>query len=106
MDVSVRASEDLGGVSPVQLRALTALRRKGEANLAQLAEEMGVTVSTTSRLVDRLVSVDWVVRAPSPHNRREISLTLSDSGEQLLRRYDRRRAELLKDCLDRVPAPR
>ena len=55
MDASVRASGELGGLSPVQLRALTALRRLAEANLAQLAEEMGVTVSTTSRLVDRLV---------------------------------------------------
>src|SRR5690349_21662073 len=59
MDASVRASGELGGLSPVQLRALTALRQVGEANLAQLAEEMGVTVSTTSRLVDRLVTADW-----------------------------------------------
>src|SRR4051794_3457568 len=53
MDASVRASGELGALSPVQLRALTALRQLSEANLAQLAEEMGVTVSTTSRLVDR-----------------------------------------------------
>ena len=48
MDASVRASGELGGPSPVQLRALTALRRMTGANLAQLAEEMGVTVSTTA----------------------------------------------------------
>src|SRR4051812_15099158 len=94
MDASVRASGDLGGLSPVQLRALTALRQLAEANLAQLAEEMGVTVSTTSRLVDRLVSADWVHRASSPHNRREIRLTLTESGKRLLRRYDKRRVEL------------
>src|SRR4051795_12790673 len=79
MDASVRASGELGNLSPVQLRALTALRQLGEANLAQLAEEMGVTVSTTSRLVDRLVTADWVSRKPSPHNRREISLTLGET---------------------------
>ncbi len=106
MDASVRASGELGGLSPVQLRSLTALRRLSEANLAQLAEEMGVTVSTTSRLVDRLVSADWVHRAPSPHNRREIRLTLTESGKRLLRRYDKRRVELLKECLQRVPAER
>ena len=77
MDASVRAADDLGGLSPVQLRALTALRRAAGANLATLAEEMGVTVSTASRLVDRLVSAEWVHRSPSPHNRREISLTLA-----------------------------
>jgi DNA-binding MarR family transcriptional regulator len=106
MDVSVRAAEDVGGVSPVQLRALTALRKKGQANLAQLAEEIGITVSTASRLVDRLVGADWVHRTPSETNRREISLTLTEEGKRLLRRYDRRRVMLLKECLERVPADR
>jgi DNA-binding MarR family transcriptional regulator len=106
MDVSIRATEELGTPSPVQLRALTALRKLGEANLAQLSEEMGVTVSTTSRLVDRLVGADWVHRGPSPNNRREISLTLSDAGKRLLRRFDKRRVELLRECLHRVPGDR
>jgi DNA-binding MarR family transcriptional regulator len=106
MDASVRASEDGGGVSPVQLRALTALRQKGEANLAQLAEDIGITVSTASRLVDRLVGAEWVHRAQSEADRREISLTLTDHGRRLLRRFDRRRVVLLKECLERVPAER
>ena len=106
MDVSVRATAELGSLSPVQLRALTALRMLEEANLAQLSEEMGVTVSTTSRLVDRLVGADWVHRGPSPNNRREISLTLSDAGKRLLRRYDKRRVELMRECLHRLPAER
>ena len=106
MDASVRASGELGVLSPVQLRALTALRQLTEANLAQLAEEMGVTVSTTSRLVDRLVAADWVHRAPSPHNRREISLTLTETGKRLLRRYDKRRVELLGERLQRLPQDR
>ena len=103
MDASVRASQDVGGVSPVQLRALTALRQKSEANLAQLAEEIGITVSTASRLVDRLVAADWVHRAPSETNRREISLTLTDTGKRLLRRFDQRRVVLLKECLEHLP---
>jgi DNA-binding MarR family transcriptional regulator len=106
MDASIRATADLGGPSPVQLRALTALRQLGEANLAQLSDEMGVTVSTTSRLVDRLVGADWVHREPSPNNRREISLTLTPTGKRLLTRYDDRRVELLRECLRRLPADR
>ena len=106
MDVSVRATAELGSMSPVQLRALTALRMLGKANLAQLSEEMGVTVSTTSRLVDRLVGADWARRGPSPNNRREISLTLSEAGRRLLRRYDERRVELMRECLQRLPVER
>ena len=106
MDASVRASEDVGGVSPVQLRALTALRQKREPNLAQLAEDIGITVSTGSRLVGRLVTAGWVHRAPSESNRREVSLTLTDTGKRLLRRYDRRRVALMREFLERVPAER
>ena len=106
MDVSIRATAELDGPSPVQLRALTALRQLGEANLAQLSDEMGVTVSTTSRLVDRLVGAGWVHREPAVHNRREISLTLTQPGRRLLRQFDDRRVELLRECLDRVPADR
>jgi DNA-binding MarR family transcriptional regulator len=103
MDASVRAADDLDGLSPVQLRALTVLWQQPGANLAQLAEQMGVTVSTTSRLVDRLSSGAWVSRRPAEHNGREISLTLTDAGIAVLRRYDDGRLRRLHECLDRLP---
>jgi DNA-binding MarR family transcriptional regulator len=106
MDASVRAADDLGGLSPVQLRALTALRQVGRANLGTLAQNMGVTVSTASRLVDRLVSAGWVHRAPSPDNGREISLRLTDDGRSLLHRFDERRLLRLRSHLSRVPPER
>jgi DNA-binding MarR family transcriptional regulator len=102
----VRAADDLGGLSPVQLRALTALSRVDRANLGTLAENMGVTVSTASRLVDRLVSAGWVDRAPSPHNGREISLRLTDAGGSLLHRFDDRRLLRLRSHFARVAPER
>src|SRR3978361_1146549 len=68
--VATRAADAPGGVSVVQLRALTVLRDLGTASLVQLAEGMGVTASTTSRLVDRLVSAGHAERRPSPERRR------------------------------------
>jgi DNA-binding MarR family transcriptional regulator len=106
MDASVRAADDLGELSPVQLRALTGLRHAEGTNLAGLAEDMGVTVSTASRLVDRLVSAEWVNRRPSPHNGREISLSLTEAGASLLRRFDDRRLLRLRDYLARVAPER
>jgi DNA-binding MarR family transcriptional regulator len=106
MDASVRAADDLGGLSPVQLRALTALGAAGSANLGSLADEMGGTVSTASRLVDRLITAGWVDRAPSRRNGREISLSLTDAGRSLLRAYDDRRLLRLRSRLERVPPDR
>jgi len=88
MRISLYAADRIGGASVVQLRALTVLHREGQANLGQLADGMGVTVSTTSRLVDRLVAAGLVDRRTAPHTRREIALRLTARGRATLTRYD------------------
>jgi DNA-binding MarR family transcriptional regulator len=103
MRISLRAADDIGGVSVVQLRALTVLDRAGTANLAQLAEGMGVTVSTTSRLVDRLVAAGLVDRRTARHTRREIALRLTARGQATLARYDDLRLAGLHACLASLP---
>jgi DNA-binding MarR family transcriptional regulator len=97
--ISVRAAADAGNLSPVQLRALTLLRGLGVANLVGLADGMGITVSTASRMVDRLVASGWVSRAPSAQNRREISLSLTADGRGVLDRYDTLRLAEVRRCL-------
>jgi DNA-binding MarR family transcriptional regulator len=99
MGISVRAADQLGDLSPVQLRALTVLREIAGANLAQLAEAMGITVSTASRLVDRLIAARLASRKPAPHTRREITLALTRTGRATLQRYDRLRVAALQECL-------
>jgi DNA-binding MarR family transcriptional regulator len=103
--VSVRAADEVGAASLVQLRALTVVDDLGVANLVQLAEQMGVTLSTTSRLVDRLVAADLVDRRPSEQTRREISIRLTGTGRALLQRYDDLRAAALHARLDQLPRP-
>lgn len=100
--VSTHAADQLGGVSIVQLRALTILRELEVANLAQLAEGMGVTVSTTSRLVDRLVSAGLVDRRRAAHSRREIALRLTDLGTGTLDRYDELRLDGMHQLMARL----
>jgi DNA-binding MarR family transcriptional regulator len=100
--ISTRAADRLGELSVVQLRALTVLRELGTANLGRLAEALDVTVSTTSRLVDRLVAAGLAERRPSPRTRREIELRVSDAGDEVLDRYDDLRLEDLRGGLDRL----
>ena len=102
--ISTRAADELGQVSIVQLRALTILLDLEGANLAQLAEAMGVTVSTTSRLVDRLVAAGRVDRRRAQHSRREIALTLTEHGQATLDRYDQLRLQGMHELLDRLSA--
>ncbi len=104
--VSTRAAAGLGPVSVVQLRALTVLRRTPDASLAELASGVGGGVSTTSRLVDRLVAAGLADRRPSPSSRRAVSLRLTAAGEELLDRYDALRLVELRAALVAVPGDR
>lgn len=101
--ISVRAADELDDLSPVQLRALTVLRENPRANLARLAQAMGVTVSTASRLVDRLIAGGLATRKPSDRTRREVTLGLTRTGRTALQRYDRLRLDSLRACLAHVP---
>ncbi len=104
--ISARAADQLGRLSVVQLRALTVLRGLDSANLGQLAGGMGVTVSTASRLVDRLVAAGLVDRRPSARSRREVALVVTPQGEEVLARYDDLRLTGLRALLDQLPADR
>jgi DNA-binding MarR family transcriptional regulator len=100
MRISLRAADEIGSVSVVQLRALTVLAEVGESNLARLAEGVGVTVSTTSRLVDRLIAGNLVERRRASHTAREVSIRLSSHGRTILDRYDDLRLDELRSSVD------
>lgn len=100
MRVSLHAADEIGSVSVVQLRALTVLADAGECNLVRLAEGVGVTVSTTSRLVDRLIAADLVERRRAPHTGREIVIRLTRRGRKTLDRYDDLRLGVLRGSVE------
>ncbi|WP_324275365.1 MarR family winged helix-turn-helix transcriptional regulator [Blastococcus brunescens] len=104
--VATRAADQLGRLSVVQLRALTVLRALDGPNLGRLAAGMGVTLSTASRLVDRLVSAGLVDRRLSPRSRRELTLTVTPAGQAILDRYDDLRLADMKLLLERLPEDR
>jgi DNA-binding MarR family transcriptional regulator len=103
--VSTRAADRLGTLSVVQLRALTVVNQLAPASLGRLAQELAVTVSTASRLVDRLVVAGLVDRRPSARSRRELALTVTATGRTMLDQYDDLRLPELRDRLARVADP-
>ena len=62
-------------------------------------------LSSASRLCERLVAAGLVERSPSVINRRELTLSLTTDGEQLLAELDRQRREEIAAVLAQMPAP-
>ena len=86
-----------------QFRALVLLRALGTTPAGMLAARLGVTASTGTRLVSRLVRGGWVQRGASEADRRLISLTLTDKGVHLVDETRRRRESALDDILRTMP---
>jgi DNA-binding MarR family transcriptional regulator len=76
-------------LSIVQFRALGYVGRHAGASLSELAEHLGLTPPSTSRLVDGLVARQIVRRELSPADRRAVMLSLTAAGAALL--HDTRR---------------
>lgn len=87
-----------------QLRALVVLDTCGPVKLVALAATLGVNPSTALRMVGRLEGLGLVDRRTNPDNRREVVLSLTSEGHDLVTRVlAHRRAEIRK-LVQRLPA--
>ena len=98
---SLAAVEDQ--VTVTQFRTLVVLSGRGPLKQGALAEHLGVNASTTQRMVDRLEGAGLVVRHPNPESRREILLTLSPEGQQVVDEVTRQRRREISLIVRRMP---
>ncbi|MGK5681220.1 MarR family winged helix-turn-helix transcriptional regulator [Actinoplanes sp. URMC 104] len=91
-------------MSSVQLNALLAVERAEGVNLGGLASELGMLLSSASRLCDRLVASGMVERVPGRADRREIALYLTSSSRALLSELRRVRRRALTGVLEQMSA--
>jgi len=98
---SIAAVED--EVTLVQYRALVLLTARGDQNVSDLAEALGIHPSTATRLCDRLVAKDLVGRTTSAESRREIVLTVTPAGRGIVRAVSARRRKEVTRIVERLP---
>jgi DNA-binding MarR family transcriptional regulator len=67
-----------------QFRTLMFLHRRSGASLSDVADHMGLTLPSMSKIVDGLVARNLVVRQTPPEDRRRVSLALTASGQVTL----------------------
>lgn len=75
-------------VSLAQSHILFEIRRKGAPSMQQVAEELGMDVTTFSRQVKGLEGRGLIVRSVSPDDRRVALLGLTTAGEDVLARIN------------------
>ncbi|MDQ0957849.1 DNA-binding MarR family transcriptional regulator [Streptomyces sp. B4I13] len=86
-----------------QLRALVVLDACGPVKLAAMAATLGVNPSTALRMVERLESAGHMDRKINPDNRREVILTLTPTGRELVERVLTHRRAEIRALVQRLP---
>lgn len=91
-------------LSTLQLRALLAVGGSPRINLTRLAEEVGATAPAASRLCDRLEAAGLLRRERAFMDRREIVLSLTQHGREVIELLAERRCRAVYEVLKHVPA--
>ncbi len=71
-------------LSVPQFRTLAFIDRQADASLSDVAEHIGLTLPSMSKIVDGLVARKLVTRQTHPTDRRRMTLTLTARGQTAL----------------------
>lgn len=86
-----------------QHRTLVVLAEQGPRHLADLAQALGVSPSTATRMCDRLVRKRLISRTRDEVDRREVDLSLTNAGKALVDEVAHRRKSELRKLVGDVP---
>lgn len=89
-------------VSMAQSHIIFEVRRLGSPSMQQVAEVLGMDVTTFSRQVKSLEEKGLISRRVSPEDRRVSLLGLSDAGRQVLEKIDGYMAVQLEKIFDQM----
>jgi DNA-binding MarR family transcriptional regulator len=99
---SLAAAEER--VTLPQFRLLVVLASHGETKQVALAESLAVNPSTAMRMVDRLVATGLVSRSVNPSSRREVLLSVTEAGRQIVDEVTGLRRREISAIVARMPA--
>jgi DNA-binding MarR family transcriptional regulator len=78
----LRAARDVLGVGSTEMSALFYLFTEGTSTPTELASRLQITTASVTELVERLGRAGLARRAPHPHDRRKVVLSLTDAAQQ------------------------
>jgi DNA-binding MarR family transcriptional regulator len=102
--VAARSLADLGEeVTLPQYRALVVLQTRGPQRAVDLAAHLGVTPSTGSRMIERLVRKKLVRRVRTREDRRTLRVYLTETGQAVVIQVTDRRRREIEQILQQIP---
>lgn len=98
---SIAAVEEQADI--VEVRVLAVVSARGSVALREVADGLGLHVSTASRLCDRMVDRGLLHRQDDPADRRQLALSLTGDGTRVVDRMRGHRRRSVDQILSRMP---
>ena len=83
-----RAEKVCYGVTISQAYTIGAIHKRELITMKELSQELGLAISTLTRILDVLVRDDIVCRYQSQQDRRKVNICLTDKGKDLARKLE------------------
>lgn len=100
----MRAADRASGLTPARLSALSVLVFGGPSTLGQLARTEDVSGPTMTRIVDGLVGLGLVTREEHPESARQVLISATPAGLELMHAAAQRRVDVIVGALSSLPA--
>jgi len=91
------------GVSIVESRCVRTLHEKKQLTVSQLAQEMSLTSSRVTRIIDGLVAKKMVFRESGEKDRRVYNLSLTPKGEKLANELIKDHIKIHEEIINNIP---
>jgi DNA-binding MarR family transcriptional regulator len=89
-------------VTMPQAKLLYLLGAAGDLHMSELVTRLGVSLSTVSGLVDRIVEAGLATRREDTADRRQVVVGLTPAGATLIDRFRELSAHQMRELLDRL----
>jgi DNA-binding MarR family transcriptional regulator len=89
-------------ITMAQAKMLYVVATAGELSMSEIALRLGVTVSTSSGAVDRLVDLGLLARSEDPSNRRQVRVSVTETGTRTLGQLRELSTRHLRNMLELV----
>lgn len=86
-------------ITPPQFGLLVCLHYQGSQNMKDLSDLMNLTHGAATGLVDRLHRLGLLERERSDADRRVVNVSISEAGQQLIKRIESRRHSILRKII-------
>lgn len=89
-------------ITPAQFDVLQYIYFSGDKRMTDVSNYLGITKSTTTGLVQRIVELGYLKKDKSNRDRRSYIIKITNSGKRIIQKVIEKRVEYIKGIIEKI----